>query len=238
MGTIMRLVPSAILTVVGEVAVNTVSIPKKYSLVPIGGLVLAILVTIALNLPADGVPSGRKTWSGNTNNGGRQKVEVIEGSVVQKRTRTPRWHIGFLFFYLSCFMIIGASLYMHGSPKLELTRNAAVGLALLGVSPVLIAVAIVLIRGMRPSLAFSAEGITLTDVKGDHHIPWSQGSNFHTMKPSLLTVYLVATPTPGSRYYLSSWGFDKTNNLIRICDLTACGIRPDRVEAALDNWEP
>ncbi len=87
------------------------------------------------------------------------------------------------------------------------------------------AIAVWIIKGVKVYLNFSKDGITLRDKRGRFLLGWDAASNFHTLKPFILTEYLVAEPRRGGEWFIGPWQLDD-GGLIRICDLTEQLSRP------------
>jgi hypothetical protein len=232
-----RLGASAIIVVIGEIAIavtaSSVALPKRYPyLIPVTAFTVAVILTAVSDSRREQKFRPRRRDRSSPQVSADEKIHVLRG----KRQRRPGSQVlagygslctAYLTFLFGLALVTGTS-RIHQSP--------AAGVLLLCASVVAVAFGVTLCRGLRISLTFSSEGVLLTDARGRHLLRWTQATNFHTMRPFLLAIYLVAEPVPGSEYFLGPWGFDRANNLIRVCDLTAFGISRSDVDGALQYW--
>jgi hypothetical protein len=229
---------SAVLVVIGEIAIavsaSSVADQKSYSyLIPVAAFILAVAITAITDYRRDEKSKSTRTDRTNSSTPASEKTHVLRGSRRQKR-RGIIVTTGALLVFGAYIAFFWGLAYTIGTSRVQ--QDLAVGIPLMTCSIIGLTLGIALCRGVRISLTFSSEGITLTDASGRRLIRWDQATNFHTMKPLFFTWYLVAESVPGSDYFLGPWGFDDTNDLIRICDLTASGISRSDVDGALRYW--
>lgn len=234
-------VTSATCAVVGEVAINvsagSIDLPKSSYAVPVAGFVLAVIIVGLSDRTGTREPRRRSESSTVPAGSGRERIHVLKGT--QKKRKNSRAVGGIaLFFAAYAFALIGAGVMSSARHDTGAVRSQALiaAFVFLGLSPAVAVLGVWLFRAVRTTLTFSSAGITLSDAEGDHVLRWDQARNFHTLKPFVLTVYLVAEPVDGSEYFLGPWGFDKGRGLIRVCDLTLAGIKPSDVDGALRFW--
>lgn len=237
MNRLAGLAASAILVVIGEIAIavtaSSVALPKKYSyLIPVAAFIVAVILTAVPDSRREQKSRGNRRAPAGYPVPPGEKIHVLRGRRQKRPSGQALAGVGllgtaYLMFVFGLALLVGTS---------RLHQNPAVGAPLLCASIMAVVCGITLCCGVRISLTFSSEGVMLTDARGHHLLSWDQATNLHTMKPFLLTVYLVAEPVPGSEYFLGPWGFDRTNNLIRVCDLTASGISRSDVDGALQYW--
>jgi hypothetical protein len=233
-------VTSVTCAALGEVAIGisagSINLPKSSYAIPVAGFLIAVAIgSLSDRSRNRSAHSPNPTTS--PSHPQPELVHVLKGTQ-KKRNPKKAWTGALLFTVAYAFAITGSASMSSARDETGSARSHTIttSLILLGLSPTLAVVGVWLIRAVRTTLIFSATGITLSDAGGEHLLRWDQATNFHTLKPFVLTVYLVAEPVDGSDYFLGPWGFDKSRGLIRICDLTLAGIKPSDVDGAIRFW--
>jgi hypothetical protein len=243
MPRVSKLVVGALIAVVAEVLVNVIAaavrVPQQYFLLIPGSLILLVVLAIVLDLD---LPDGHLTLSLHKSRASSSswersgEAQVVEGKR-QRRTDGIGWSLASVSFAFAVMLLVPLGIIaMVGTSKVH--RNIPQGSAMLTAGFFLFAVAEWAYVGVRSRLIFSREGICLVELSGKKFIRWDEATNFRTLKPFLITVFLVADSVPGSRWFEERWDYDEKRGVIRLCDLTALSISPGRVNAALEYWDP
>ena len=160
---------SAVIAVALEIAVNlvaeSVSVPRRYYLAPVGAFVVLVGSVLTLrdhNAPARGgePPAGRLSSGRHT----------IKG----------RWHEPSLAMVAAIVMVASLCLYLGG---LRLVRKTPSGLliAILVFVVLLAALCLWVALGSRVSLEFSADGVAVRRSLGrKRRLRWDEARNFRT----------------------------------------------------------
>jgi hypothetical protein len=213
----------AVLAVALEVAVklvaDSVAVPRRYYLVPVGAFVVLVGTQLILTLRSQPAPAGSGQRPAVRPSGGRHTIK-------------GRWHEPSLNMVLAIVMVASASGLVYAW---YVVHKAPAGTLIVILLFVLLLAALCLwaALGSRVSLEFSADGVAVRQsLRRTRRLRWDEATNFRADRGAF-----VADPAEASTWYLHGWDFDESYDVIRICDLWRADIAPAAVEAAVRYWD-
>jgi hypothetical protein len=210
---------------------NSVRFPKGLYLVPVGGLLVVLGITVTVDLLRD---SASQPLAGR--NGLKTGADIGSASVnlYGRRLRSTAAQ------NLSTFaLLIGAFLALVALAMLASHKHPLIMSVLGSIAIVLIVIGTVFAVGIRARIGFSPSGIRIRDERGEFAIRWDETIDVYT-RTSWGAIWMIADLPPKSplRFH-GPWTLDRSGgDAIRICDLRQYRIEKDRVDAAIDFYDP